>query len=347
VIWRIALGALWGLGVLMAAAWWLVQRRRVDVWRSMPVPAVLVDDAGRVLARTGPGTPPVLPAGPLPPVGVVARLAAADGSPLAVTGVRGGALVLGLPADPVGESRRRLLAALAPRLAHEVATPLTAVRGHLDLVAHEPVGPVAARSLDIAIAEVDRLVGLARDLLTLTAVRAGANPATVEYAGALAEEAVTGLLPIADDLGATLTVRLCPEPVRVRVVAGDVIRAVRNLALNGLRHGRGERAQAGAQAGGRAGPEAGAGIVTVRHPVGEDRSVVRLEVADSGPGLDPAAIPGPDEPPPPGGGLGLLIVAEVLAAHGTSLHAGRIEGRPAVWFDLPAVPERPPGEPRP
>ncbi len=331
MIWRLALGGLWAAGALAALAWWAVQRRRVDVWRALPVPAVLVDSGGRVLARTGPAPPPVLPAGPLPPVGVVTRLAAPDGRPLAVTGVAGGALVLALPADPVGQSRHRLLAALAPRLAHEVATPLTAVRGHLDLLAREPVGPLAARSLEIAVAEVDRLVALARDLLTLTTVRAGANPATAEYASALAEEAVTGLLPLADEWGITLTVRPCPAPVRVRVVAGDIVRAIRNLAVNGARHGAGQRREV---------------TVTVRHPVADQAGLVRFEVADSGTGLDPAAIPTPDDPPA-GTGLGLLIVTEVLAAHGSALHAGQVEGRAAVWFDLPVLADGAAPDPRP
>lgn len=227
-------------------------------------------------------------------------------------------------ADGLTASRERLLAALAPRLAHEVATPLTAVRGHLEVVADDPAGPAAARSLSVALAELDRVVELARDLLALTTVRAGAGPRTREQLAALVEEAVIGLLPLADELGATLTVQAPEQPLAVDVVAGDLIRAVRNLTANALRHGLGT---------------ARAVTVTVA-PRGSAR--VRVAVHDSGAGLGPDQLAALSVPyvrgpaaPPGGAGLGLAIVTEVLAAHGSELHAGRDAHGGVLWFELP------------
>ncbi|MHB8450168.1 MAG: sensor histidine kinase [Mycobacteriales bacterium] len=319
----------WALGLAVPLLWWLGQRRRVDPWRLLPLPGALLDSAGRPVATTGPpaqlaGRDWALATG-LPAPGALARGVTADGLPVAVAGVPGGAVAVALPPDPLVDTRDRLLADLAPRLAHEVTTPLTAVRGHLDIIRAEPLGRTALASWDHCVREVERLAALGQDLLTLTGVRAGSHPKSRELAGALAQEAVIGLLPLADQLRARLDCHVPAEPVLVEVVAGDLIRALRNLVHNALRYGLGERRQVAVR-------------VQVQGPA------VVFTVTDSGPGIAPQELArlvqplerggGLPEGETSGAGLGLAIVAEVLAAHGAALE---VVGGPGLSFCLPVV----------
>jgi two-component system OmpR family sensor kinase len=321
--WRLVVVAVWAVSVGVLALWWLLTRRRPDVWRAMPVPAALLDADGRVVDHAGPAPEPRLPAGAgLPARGLVVRTAAADGTPVAVSGLRRGAVAVALPGDPVEDRKDRLLADLAPRLAHEVTTPLTAVTGHLDLLAHEPLSDTAQRSIDICRAEVARITDLARDLLTLTTVRAGSASRATHNAAVLAEEAVAGMLPRADDAGPRLSVQVPAERVLVRVADGELIRALRNLVRNALQHG-------------------GDGAVLVA--VAADADTVTFSVSDAGPGIPPGQLARMCEPmvrgpaATTGHGLGLAIVAEVLAAHGSRLESSRQPAGSTLSFRLPRV----------
>lgn len=232
--------------------------------------------------------------------------------------------------ESLADRRRELLADLAPRLAHEVITPLAAVRGHLDILreALGPApGPVAAASLRMSVTEVERVTALARDLVTLTAARAGSTPRTRERAGALAEEAVLPLLPVAEAAGVQLRLVVPATPAVVEVATGELVRALRNLVDNALRHGC----------------AAGPGEVTVQVSVEGGRRV-RLAVADPGPGIPAEQLERLCRPFARGGGagragLGLAIVAEVLAAHASRLETGP-GGQLSFTLPLAGQPER-------
>lgn len=312
--------------------WWLVTRRRVDVWRALPVPAALLDRRGAVRATTGPAAALDFTAiGGLPPAGRLARGRAPDGTPVAIAGVRGGALAVALPADPLAERRDRVLAELGARLAHDINTPLGALHGHLDLIAHEPISAPAKESVRTCQRELVRLQTTAQDLLTFTRLRAGGGVRSVVLAGALVEESAAALLDRADELGATLTVEVPSERVQVEVVEADLVRALRNLVHNALSYGLGRAASV------RVLCEAG----------GEAADTVTFTVVDSGPGLSPQQLAELSQPLvrgdgvlPTGSGLGLAIVAEVLGAHGSRLETGRTADpdgveRPHLRFALP------------
>jgi signal transduction histidine kinase len=316
--------------LLLAAApfaWWLAQRRRVDVWRALPVPAALLDATGRVRDQAGPVSEVefAVTAG-LPARGHVIRTRSADGAPLALAGVRGGALAVALPRDPVADRRDRVLAELGSRLAHDINTPLDALRGHLDLIAHQPISDPARESVRTCQRELARLQTTAQDLLAFTRLRAGGGRRAHHAAGALAEEAAAALLDRADDLGATLTVDVPSERVVVGVAEGDLLRALRNLIGNALTHGLGDRRD-------------------VSVAVSADADTVTFSVADSGPGLSADDVMRLSQPlvrgdgvTGAGSGLGLAIVAEVLAAHGSGLDVAPRDGGGAVLsFTLPRV----------
>lgn len=306
-------------------AWWVASRRRVDVWRSLPVPAALLDAHGRVRDQAGPVSEVAFDVSArLPARGHVIRGRSSDGTPVALAGVRGGALAVALPRDPVADRRDHVLAELGSRLAHDINTPLDALRGHLDLIAHEPISDAALSSVGTCQRELGRLQTTAQDLLAFTRLRAGGGRRAHHAAGALAEEAAAALLDRADDLGATLTVDVPSERVIVDVAEGDLLRALRNLLGNALTHGLGERRD-------------------VHIAVSADVDTVTFSVADSGPGLTPDDVARLSQPlvrgdgvTGVGSGLGLAIVAEVLAAHGSDLDVAPRNGGGAVLsFTLP------------
>jgi signal transduction histidine kinase len=317
----------WLLLAAVPFAWWLATRRRVDVWKALPVPAALLDTDGRVRDQAGPVSEVAfdVSAG-LPARGHVIRERSSDGTPVALSGVRGGALAVALPRDPVADRRDHVLAELGSRLAHDINTPLDALRGHLDLIAHESISEPARESVRTCQRELARLQTTAQDLLAFTRLRAGGGRRAHHPAGALAEEAVAALLDRADALGATLTVNVPSERVIIDVSEGDLLRALRNLIGNALTHGLGERRD-------------------VQVMVSADTDTVTFAIADSGPGLtsgDLARLSQPlvrgDGVTTTGSGLGLAIVNEVLAAHGSALDvAPRDGGGTVLSFVLPRV----------
>lgn len=319
--------AAWLLLALVPFGWWLASRRRVDVWRSLPVPAALLGPDGRVRDQAGPVSEVTFDVtSGLPARGHVIRTRSTDGTTIALAGVRGGALAVALPRDPVADRRDHVLAELGSRLAHDINTPLDALRGHLDLIAHEPISSAAIASVRTCQRELNRLQTTAQDLLAFTRLRAGGGRRARHAAGVLAEEAAAALLDRADELGATLSVDVPSERVEVDVAEGDLLRALRNLIGNALTHGLGERRD-------------------VRVGVAADTDTVTFSVADSGPGLtrdDLARLSEPltrgDGVTSPGSGLGLAIVAEVLAGHGAALGVTpRAGGGSVVCFTLPRV----------
>lgn len=324
---RHALLAVWLLAGVVPFAWWLWSRGHVDVWRSLPVPAALLGSDGKVRRQTGPASEGSLDVdAALPAKGRVATTRATDGTRVAVTGVRGGALAVALPADPVAERRDRILGELGARLAHDINTPLSVLFGHLDLIAHEPISETARASVRTCQKEMTRLQTTASDLLTLTRLRAGGGARRPHLAGALAEEAVAGLIGRADEVGASLTVEVPSERVVVDVADADLVRALRNLVSNALTHGLGERQQ----------------VVVA---VDADADSVTFSVSDTGPGLSATELERLSEPlvrgdgvTAGGSGLGLAIATEVLAAHGSRLEVAhaQLDGT-TLSFTLPRV----------
>jgi signal transduction histidine kinase len=304
----------------------MLQRRKVDIWQHLPVPAALLSPDGTPSRTAGPaGEHSFTLATGLPPAGQVARGKTSDGTPVAVTGLRGGGgLAVALVTDPVGERRDRVLAELGSRLAHDINTPLAAILGHLDLIAHELISDTARQSVGTCQRELARLQTTAQDLLTFTRLRAGGGQRGPHFAGALAEEAAAGLLDLADSLNANLTVQVPSDRVLIDAAEVDLVRALRNLIRNALHYGLGEQRDV---------------IVTVE----ATDSTVTFAVIDSGLGLTDDQLEELMQPlvrgsqhSIPGSGLGLAIVAEVLAGHGSHLATGRDpRGRPYLGFSIP------------
>jgi signal transduction histidine kinase len=210
------------------------------------------------------------------------------------------------------QHQRRFLADVS----HELRTPLTSLRGNLDLLRREPPIPEADRSdiLDDMAAETQRLIRLVNDLLNVARAdaRREMQPEPVR---------VRGLM---DDLGRQARV-LEPEraitweaPEGLLALADpDALRQVLLILLdNALKHS----------------PPTAA----VRMSGAPDDGRVILQVHDTGPGIEPAAMPhlfdrfyrGKRARAAPGAGLGLPIAKMLVEAQRGALtvHSGAGEG---------------------
>ncbi len=233
--------------------------------------------------------------------------------------------------DTLNEMLARLEAALERERAfvddasHELRTPLASHKTELELALRYAATPEEMRTaIASAVAEVDRLVQLAEDLLVLARTQEGQLPLEVrrvriaDLLGDLRERFASRI----GESGRSLTV----HPADGLVVEGDRARleqALGNLVENALQHGDGE--------------------ITVRAAL-EGREV-EIHVEDRGPGFPPEFIRHAFErfsraDPARGGegtGLGLAIVEAIAAAHRGSAHVANRDGPGAdVWIELPA-----------
>ena len=194
--------------------------------------------------------------------------------------------------------------------AHELRTPIAAIRTQAQVALAETDGEARAHALRATLAGCDRAARLVDQLLTLSRLEAGAAPTTALLdLGALAQRVVGDLAPRAIDRGQTLGLDATPG---CQVPGSDALLAVllRNLVDNALRY-----SPAGAE---------------VRVAVQRTGGQVQLQVDDSGPGLAETDLArlgerffrvlgsGQD-----GSGLGWSIVRRIAAAQGATVAVGR------------------------
>lgn len=218
-------------------------------------------------------------------------------------------------------SQRRLL----DDVGHELKTPLTIVRGHLELMDAADRGDVDA-TRGLVLDELDRMAGLVGDISLLAAVQrphalrtvptdlAGLTEQVVRKASALGDQRWVG------EPGPRATVVVDPE---------RITQAWLQLAANAARH-----TPAGSTV----------RIGSSLHADGRGRAHAQLYVADDGPGIPPEAQQriferfrrvdqGRGEH---GSGLGLAIVSAIVTAHGGTITVDSTVGVGSVFtIDLP------------
>jgi len=201
---------------------------------------------------------------------------------------------------------------LISTLSHELKNPLTAITAHLELLDDSDVEPNARLSLQAIDRGARRLLRIIDDLMMLAKVGDPDTPliaAPVDL-GAIVDEVVDMLSVTARSHGVELTTAYAQRPVHVLGAATELDQVVANLVGNAVKYT----------------PRGG----TVTVSLSRSGDEVTLQVVDTGIGI---AAPdqeqlfteffrsnNPQAVAQPGTGLGLTIVARIVARHGGRLH---------------------------
>jgi heavy metal sensor kinase len=215
--------------------------------------------------------------------------------------------------DAIAEMRQ-----FSTALAHELRTPITALRGEIELAAMKPgAGEDQRASAASQLEELDKLKRLIDQLLTLARAESGQIPLAHDRVdlAPIVEEVVDQLEPVAQARGLTLTADVAARPA----IVGDgswIERLLLNLLDNAFKFT----------------PEGGA--VTVR--LSEDGADAVLEVRDTGIGMTPEVLPHVferfyrgDPARAAGGfgvGLGLSLVKWIVDRHNGAVAASGAPG---------------------
>ncbi len=219
---------------------------------------------------------------------------------------------------------------------HELRTPITIVRGHLELMGDDPAD--RAETVALVTDELDRMARIVDDLMVLA--RAG-RPDFLAPGEVLVADLVLDTVARARVLGDRQWVVGAAPDVLLIADGQRLVQALLQLATNAVQHtGPGDRIEVGAVV-----EPAGVGTAQAgTAPAG----TVRLRVADSGVGVDPADTArifdrfargdgGGRSGRSGGAGLGLAIVRAIAEAHGGGVEvAGTPGGGATFTLVLPA-----------
>lgn len=240
---------------------------------------------------------------------------------------------------PLAESLNRLLARVRASIegerrftadaAHELRTPIAAVRAHAEVARAAATEAERRRALEAVLAGCDRAAHVVDQMLTLARLEPGQADARREPCDLreAARQALADIAPLALDRG--VEVELAPGPP-VPVTGSPALLSVlaRNLVDNGVRYS----------------PPGG----VVRVEIARSGGTARLVVVDEGPGIAPAdrealgqrfhRLPGSKET---GAGLGLSIVRRIAELHGATVafQDGPAGRGLAVIVELPLIPQ--------
>jgi signal transduction histidine kinase len=202
-------------------------------------------------------------------------------------------------------SRRELVAWVS----HDLRTPLSGIRAIVEALEDGLVDDpqTVGRYYAILRREADRLAELVDDLFELSRAQAGVLQLQLERVslGDLVSDALAGASPIAAAKGVRLEGHLDGPPAELEVSTSEVLRALRNILENAIRHTPSD------------------GSVTVE--AGSDDAGAFVSVVDTGGGIPERDLPRVFEvafrgdaartPGAAGAGLGLAIARGFVEAH--------------------------------
>jgi signal transduction histidine kinase len=227
----------------------------------------------------------------------------------------------------------RLKSDFVANVSHELRTPLTAIKGSVDLVLRQVLGPLNERQthhLKRLQSNTLHLTGLINDLLDLSRIEAGKIELSLARVslGVLIQEVVENLRPLAVEK--RITLEATPEPpTAVWADRDQLTQVLTNLVGNAIKFTP---------------PH---GTVTVSS-ASDDAELVRVSVADNGPGLAAGERERIFEKfyqsaqngglKPKGTGLGLAISKTLVELHGGKIWVESELNRGSTFhFTLPAA----------
>jgi len=236
-----------------------------------------------------------------------------------------------LVSDPA-ELRQREMSylRLISTVSHELRTPLTAIMGHVDILDSCGIQEEALwrRSQRFISGEVKRLARLVDDLLSLSRLETSPSQMCPVNVRAIAEEAISTLWEVAERAQVTLLLQAPPGLPRVLADPDRLQQVFINLLDNAIKY------------------SSGGATATIR--LGHEGNVVRVEVADTGPGIATDDLPHIFEPMYRGStaairaslgtGLGLTILKTILEQHGATISVQSAPGEGTTFtFRLPCA----------
>ena len=221
-------------------------------------------------------------------------------------------------------ARAQQLAAVGQTMAnvaHQIGTPLNLVSGHVQLLQHEISDPAIRRRLRIVEEQVDRVVTTVKGLLERARPPGERQPVRIDSVMARMGDAMRGRLASS---GVTLDLRVKEPLGSVAADEAQLELALLNLVTNAL-----DAMPAG-------------GILTIAAANADGR--VRIEVRDTGSGIDPAVLPRIFEPwvttksAGRGTGLGLSITRDLITSLGGTIGVSSSAGQGTTFtIELPAA----------
>ncbi len=205
----------------------------------------------------------------------------------------------------------------ADAIAHDLKAPLTRLKLRCEMAVSDG-GEQAVLAAGIA-ADVEALLGLINTLLEIARLeRTGAvRDETVDLCR-VAEDVEELYGPVADGCGVEFRVRRPAGPLLIRAHRGKMTQVVGNLVDNAFKYTR----------------RGGSVSVALRR----DGPALVLEVADTGVGIPPEALPHLFEKfyrvknaDAPGDGLGLALVQAIVAAYGGRIQVSSAPGKGSVF----------------
>lgn len=231
----------------------------------------------------------------------------------------------------------RLRRQMTSDVAHELRTPISVLRGHLEAMM-DGIYPLDAEHLAVAYDQTLHLNRLVEDLRLLTQAETGRLPLHLAAVSAamLVEEAAARFDPLAQDSGIVVQSQAAPGLPLVQVDAGRMRQVFDNLLTNALRH---------TQPGGTIritaenAPAHSPGDIPAR-----PNDCVRFDVSNSG-DLPPEHIEhlfdrfwrGDDarQSDAGGSGLGLAITRQIVLLHQGTIAVHSAKGTTTFSVDLP------------
>jgi len=252
----------------------------------------------------------------------------AGGAGALLLSVAGGYFLAGRALRPIREAMDRQRAFVADA-SHELRTPLSLIRASAEVLRRHPKEPISAHCQEVEdiIGESERLARLVSQLLTLARADAGRLPLDKEEVdlATLAQDVARQVRPRAEEKGLGLRVS-APAPVPLRADPARLRELLHILLDNAIKF---------TPAGGQ-----------VRVLVRPEGARARLEVSDTGVGIDPQDLPRifdrfyrgdrarrRDEEEG-GAGLGLAIAKAIVEAHGGRIGAQSRPGEGSTFTVL-------------